>query len=172
MDAEERIWGLDYDTIVMQGVLEHIERPYEFLEMLLKRKVRHKGCVITSSPGFLNPRGIVWMTIQMLFDIKMSMFDKHEIWPWDMDVFCNENGYRLKHKTSNLNWGNNVGMIRDFRKRFKSPTFLPLVEEATGIKWDDEKIDKFLYCLDHIRRFIEYDETFNGANFIYKISKG
>ena len=40
----------------------------ETLFALLKKD----GILLTSSPSFLNPRGYVWMTLQLLFDVPMS----------------------------------------------------------------------------------------------------
>jgi len=147
-----------FDVVVMQGVLEHLDEPYKFLRKLL---TENTNCVITSSPGFLNPRGIIWMTIQMLFDIKMSLADLHEIHPMDMKDFCRDYGYELKMTSSNFDWACGDGCIEDFRKRFNSPTF--------PYKFEEKNIEGFLGWLKWL--LDNSNVKCLGANIIYKITK-
>ena len=171
LTADYRDIGKECDVVVMQGVLEHLTNPYEELKHILDTNVKEHGCLITSSPNFMNVRGIVWMTFQLLFDIKMSMNDLHEIYPWDMIMFCKKNNYKLDVRTCNDDWGNSKGCIADFNRRFKSLTFLPLVEQVTGQKWDRDKIDKFLNTLGLSTQYIQNQSPLRGANIIYKITK-
>lgn len=171
LTADYRDISKECDVVVMQGVLEHLTEPYEELKYILDTNVKEHGFLITSSPGFLNQRGIIWLTIQMLFDIKMSLNDLHEIYPWDMTIFCKKHGYNLEARSSNVDWGNGKGCIGDFNKRFKSLTFLPLVEQATGQKWDRDRIDKFLNTMGMTSQYINNQNPLRGANIIYKIGK-
>jgi len=159
-----------YDAVVMQGVLEHMDKPFEFLETLFKKNLNKTGCIITSSPGFINPRGVVWMVIQKLFDIKMSLNDLHEINPWDVWEFCGKK-YKLEVRTCNTDWSTGEGCIKDFEKRFKSATFKPLVKDATGIDWSDKRIDSFLKWFELALKHMKDEGHFKGGNIIYKITR-
>ena len=66
----------------MQGVLEHLDDPFTELKWMMDNLLTEKGDVITSSPCFLNTRGIVWMTLDMLGAV-MSKTDLHYLDPWE-----------------------------------------------------------------------------------------
>ena len=51
-----------FDVITMQGVMEHLDAPWNELKNMMENYLEDDGCLITSSPSFLNPRGYVWMT--------------------------------------------------------------------------------------------------------------
>jgi SAM-dependent methyltransferase len=111
-----RSWLSDVypDRLVMQGVLEHLDDPFGELQWMIDHF--KPKTVITSSPCFLNPRGIVWMTLDMLGAV-MSKTDLHFLHPWDFEIFCEEHGYKLKMKDCDWEWGNGDAMIQDMEKR-------------------------------------------------------
>jgi 2-polyprenyl-3-methyl-5-hydroxy-6-metoxy-1,4-benzoquinol methylase len=157
------------DIVVMQGVLEHLNTPFTELKWIIDNLVVEKGCVITSSPCFVNPRGYVWMTIEMLFDIKMSLTDLHNLNPWDFEKFCHEFGYSLKTEYCDYDWGAGEKTIIDFNKRMKSDTWKEKFKKATGRVLEDNKIDEFLNWLEKALQAEEFSNL--GANAIYEISK-
>ena len=61
-----------FDVITMQGVMEHLDQPWDELQNMLEHHVVDNGCLITSSPSFINPRGYVWMTLKKLFDVPVD----------------------------------------------------------------------------------------------------
>jgi SAM-dependent methyltransferase len=114
-------WREDYkkgcvqtDRIVLQGVIEHLDDPFSELQWMIEHF--KPKTVITSSPCFLNPRGIVWMTLDMLGAV-MSKTDLHYLHPWDFEQFCSGKGYRLQYQDCDMSWGNHKAMIEDLRKR-------------------------------------------------------
>ena len=147
-----------YDRIVMQGVLEHLDDPFTELKWMMDNLLTEKGDVITSSPCFLNPRGIVWMTLDMLGAV-MSKTDLHYLNPWEFEEFCEKNDYGIEIEFCDSSWGNGRGMIEDFRKR------LPLALGDGGIKFKQSKINKFLEWLD----LVPCDAV--GATAVYRITK-
>ena len=157
-----------YDVIIMQGVLEHLDQPFNDLKKFMDNNIMNDGCIITSSPNFINPRGYICMTIQMFFDIKMSMADLHCLSPSDFVVFCNKHDYTLEMKSCDQDWGGGRKTIQDFDKRFKSDIFKEKYVNATGITLPDEKIDKFLAWLQVALQWHE-ENRYSGANIIYKI---
>ena len=82
-----------YDVIVMAGVLEHIDQPFDMLNSLMKNNLNKGGVLITASPSFLNPRGYVWMTLQTLLGVPMSLSDIHFFLPDDFEEFGKANNY-------------------------------------------------------------------------------
>ena len=79
----------NFDIVIMQGTLEHLDDPFGELKWIMTNILNDKGYVITSSPSFINPRGYIWMTLQLLFDVPMSLSDLHFLCPFDFKAFCN-----------------------------------------------------------------------------------
>jgi len=154
-----------YDVVVMQGVLEHFDSPFIDLRYIMNTLLKKGGYVITSSPNFLNPRGYVWMTLQYLLDVEMSLADKHFLAPWDFQDFCKDYGYGLIMKTCDQNWGSGDKATIDYRRRFKSGLF------KSKISVTDEGIERFLSWFRVANQsFTQSDKT--GANMVYKIIRG
>ena len=78
-----------YDCIILQEVIEHTDDPKSTIELLTKH-IRQDGHLILTCPSFLNMRGYVWMTLQILFDVPMSLTDKHFISPFDMKKWAGD----------------------------------------------------------------------------------
>lgn len=147
-----------YNRIVMQGVLEHLDHPFAELKWMIDNLLIPGGDVITSSPCFLNPRGIVWMTLNMLGAV-MSKTDLHYLHPWDFSGFCMESGYSLVNMNyCDWDWGNGEKMIDDLKKR------IPLALKDGNIPYTSSKVDDLLNWLQ--RRKGCY---FLGATAVYRI---
>lgn len=109
--------------------------------------------VITSSPCFLNPRGIVWMTLAMVGAV-MSKTDLHFLHPWQFEEFCQKRGYRLRMEDCDDDWGNGKAMILDYKKR------LPLALKDGNLEGN---VDTLLSYLKH------FTWTGLGATMVYRI---
>ena len=133
---------------------------FEDLDWIIENLVEKDGYVVNSSPSFINPRGYVWMTLQLLFDVPMSLSDIHFLCPFDFQEYCSKNNYDLKFKSSNQSWGNGEGMIIDFNKRLRNA--------LRDAKMDNSNVDRLLDWLNKSKEFSIYDD-FTGANVIYKI---
>lgn len=149
-----------YDVIVLQGVLEHFDNPFEDLSWISRNLLEEGGFIVNSSPSFINPRGYVWMTLQLLFDVPMSLSDLNFLCPFDFQEYCQKNNYKLEYKSSNQSWGNGEGMIVDFNKRLRNA--------LRDANMDNGNVDKLLSWLDKSKEFAITDD-FTGANVIYKI---
>ena len=75
-----------FDVIVMAGVLEHMDSPYDLLQQLIDKNLKKGGLIISACPSFMNPRGYVWMTLQMLLDVPMSLSDLHFFSPGNREI--------------------------------------------------------------------------------------
>ena len=182
--ADNRFGG--YDRIVMQGVLEHLDSPFQelkwMIDNLLKKAAEDNvirfetdpkpdnGDVITSSPGFLNPRGLIWMALHMVGAV-MSKTDLHFLHPWQFEEFCKERGYFLSMRGCDHDWAWGNRMMIDFRKRIN----LALNDGQIPLR-ENDGIDKFLDWLERTARqlasFGEYEgmrKGLTGANIVYRI---
>lgn len=151
-----------YDVIVMNGVLEHFDDPFQALAELKTRLNGKKRTteIVTCSPSFLNPRGYVWMTLQLLFNVPMSLTDKHWILPSQMEKWCDGLGGFLNYTTCDQDWGNGRDMLGDFTKRLPNALRDAKMEgNVTALlNWLEEAMED--------RR----DSDVSGANIVYSLS--
>ena len=154
-----------YDILVMQGVMEHLDNPFtELADMIERFKPK---TVITSMPGFLNTRGIIWHTLDMLGAV-MSKTDLHFIDPWDVVRFCIDYGYSYRMESIEHGWGLGKKMIEDLYKR------IPLALKDGGIPIEMPAVNRLLQWL---ARLIDWDDcdpskrtiAGDGAVYIYRI---
>ncbi len=151
-----------YDVVVMNGVLEHFDNPWKELKYIIDNRLKKDGVVITTSPSFLNPRGYVWMTLQLLFDIPMSLTDLHFLCPFNFEGFCDKYGYSIDYKSTDQDWGAGERTIVDFRKRLKNA--------LRDANMKDDGVDMFLSWLQKAVQYFPRNE-YTGATIAYKIGK-
>lgn len=147
------------DIVVMQGVLEHLDDPFNELKWMIDHF--KPKTVITSSPGFINPRGIVWMTLYMLGAV-MSKTDLHHINPWDMEKFCHANGYELTSISCDKDWSFGQKMILDLKQR------IPLALRDGAIPYSEKSLESFLDWLEKAGELMRCGES-SGATICYRI---
>lgn len=152
-----------YDVVVLQGVLEHLDTPFEDLQELMENNVNHGGYLITSSPSFLNPRGYIWMTLQLLFNVPMSLSDLHFLCPFDFEEFAQKIGCELTVKSTDQDWAAGERLLVDFQKR------LPNALTDAGLPTDG--VPRLLEWLSKAVPYFQPDD-FSGTNVAYKIQKG
>jgi len=152
-----------FDVITMQGVMEHLDNPWDELENMIENHLKDGGVIITSSPSFINPRGYVWMTLVKLFDVPMSLTDLHYICPFDMEDFCATREYELLgYESIHQEWGSGETMIRDFNKRLRNA--------LRDADMDNSKVDDLLEWLDDANLYFDRNEA-TGAIVVYRIAK-
>ena len=149
-----------FDRIVMQGVLEHLDDSFKELKWMMDNLLTKEGDVITSSPCFLNPRGIVWMTLDMVGAL-MSKTDLHFLNPWEFEEFSQKNGYQIITGYCNISWASHDEMIEDFLKR------IPLALVDANLNWEFHKFAKFIGWLEKVGKYI----LSPGATAVYKMLK-
>lgn len=151
----------DFDIIVMEGVLEHFDKPFDDLKTLIKKHLKKGGIVISSSPSFLNLRGYIWMTLQLLFDIPMSLTDLHFFLPPDFEEFCKNNGCQLEYKSLEQGWGAGEKLLTDYNKRLRNAL---KDKNMTG------NVDRLLSWVKKVLKYQNYNNN-TGAVIVYKIKK-
>jgi 2-polyprenyl-3-methyl-5-hydroxy-6-metoxy-1,4-benzoquinol methylase len=152
----------NYDVIVMAGVLEHIDKPYELLEKLIQKNLKKNGCIISACPSFMNPRGYIWMTLQMLLDVPMSLSDIHFFSPTDFKKYAIDNVMTVETTTISHDWGGGQKTILDFKKR--------LVNALRDANLNNQKVEPFLEWLKDALQYFDHNEL-SGANMITKFQK-
>ena len=151
-----------YDVIVMSGVLEHIDAPFKLLKKLLKYNLNKNGMVVFLSPSFMNPRGYVWMTLQILLKVPMSLTDINFFSPTDFIKFSKKNNCSLSFTTIAHNWGGGKKTIKDFNKR--------LVNALRDAKLNNKKVKPFLVWLEDAIKYFQHTNN-SGALMVCKLKK-
>lgn len=154
-DVEEK-----YDVITMAGVLEHVDNPFDLLKKLIKTNLNKNGKLITVSPSFMNPRGYIWMTLQKLLDVPMSLSDINFFTPDDFLRFAKENRIEIEIETFDKDWGGGERTIIDFKKR--------LVNALRDAKLDNSKVEHFLDWLKISIPYFKHSE-YTGALMIVSL---
>lgn len=148
----------DYDVVIMQGVLEHFNHPFKELQFIIDQFLIDDGVLITTSPGFINPRGYVWMALSMLFDVQMSKTDLHFLNPWEFQAFCDTRELTLEVNSCDQDWGGGPRTIYDFKERL--PKAIPETSR--------EKTDNFLLWMENAMKYTPWSGL-TGATMIYKM---
>jgi len=151
-----------YDVIVMAGVLEHIDQPFDLIDKLVKENLNDGGVIVTASPSFLNPRGYVWMTLQVLLDVPMSLSDVHFFMPSDFNNYASSRNLKVSMTSIDQGWGGGKRTILDFKKR--------LVNALREKKLNNEKVPEFLEWFEEAIEYFNHDSD-SGAIMVTSIYK-
>ena len=149
-----------YDVITMAGILEHMDEPFGLLRKLIKTNLNDEGLLVTVSPSFMNPRGYIWMTLQMLLDVPMSLSDLHFFTPDDFIKFAKKNDAEIEIDTFDQDWGGGERTILDFKKR--------LVNALRDAKLDNTRVDTFLSWLETALPYFNHTK-YSGALMIISL---
>lgn len=149
-----------FDVVIMQGVLEHIENPLNMLLYIKDNILKDKDSeIITGCPSFLNPRGYVWMTLQLLFNVPMSLTDVHFLCPFDFEEMASKLDMAITYKSCDQSWGGGQKLIYDFKKR--------LVNALRDAKMDAD-VDSLIAWLEKAIKYSNYTED-SGAIIVYRL---
>jgi ubiquinone/menaquinone biosynthesis C-methylase UbiE len=157
-NADYRKIRMTFDRVVMQGVIEHFTKPWEELDWIIRNLVKPGGDVITSSPCFLNPRGIIWMTLATLFDAPRSLTDLHFLHPWEFEKFAQDHPLikDIDISYTDEGWAEGSDMVADLSQR------LPKVFPEMG----QNKIESLMTWLDKAKD--SFGES-AGATAVYRL---
>lgn len=147
--------------VVLQGVLEHFDNPWDELLWIMKNLVEDHGDVITSSPAFVNPRGFIWMALHAAGAV-MSKTDIHFLNPWEFESFAQKHGFSIDWRSCDFDWANGAKMVEDLTQR------LPLALRDGGIRIDNTRLAELLIW---IKTAAPWQPLAMGATAVYRISK-
>ena len=163
VDVSKKISG-KYDVIVSIGTLEHMDKPYVMLKKF-KNHLNPNGKIIITSPNWTNVRGLILMTLRLLFDAPITLADLHYLTPVDFSKWAKKLHMKLNWKTIEHSWGNGDKLIFDLKQR------LPKIFGDMKIGVKQERISLFLKWIDQKVLPIIHSTEENGAVGIYVFSK-
>lgn len=125
-----------FDVVTSFGTIEHLDDPKAAIEEL-RACLRPGGLLLLSCPNFVNVRGVIWMTLSKLFDVPMSLSDRHFVSPADMKRWSAELGLELvAMKAVDLDVGQGDYLCVDMKKR--------LTNALRDAKMDGSNVDRLL----------------------------
>lgn len=163
VDVSKKISGR-YDVIVSIGTLEHMDKPYLMLKKF-KNHLNSNGKIIITSPNWTNARGLILMTLRLLFDAPITLADLHYLTPIDFIKWSKKLDMRLTWKTIEHSWGNKDKLIVDLKQR------LPEIFRDMKLNVKQERINSFLKWINEkVLPIIQMTKE-NGAVGIYVLSR-
>ncbi|MBT5399079.1 class I SAM-dependent methyltransferase [bacterium] len=151
-----------YDVIVMAGVLEHMDKPFDLVDKLVNENLNKGGKIVTASPSFLNPRGYVWMALQILLDVPMSLSDIHFFMPSDFKSYASSRNLKVSMESIDHDWGGGRRTILDFKKR--------LVNALKDRELNNSNVPEFLKWFEEAINHFNHDND-SGAIMVTSIYK-
>ena len=156
----------NFDVLVMQGLLEHLDNPWVELKWMIDNLLAPGGMVITSSPCFVNPRGYIWMALATMFNAPMSLTDKHFLHPWQFNEFAEVMGMKMRFITCEIDWGNGQKMMDDFKNRL--PKVMRDLQKQLGHSIP-YRTTELLQFLKDSSDFLDHSQSI-GAVAVYRLT--
>jgi 2-polyprenyl-6-hydroxyphenyl methylase/3-demethylubiquinone-9 3-methyltransferase len=158
--SAEEITG-NFDVVMCLGTFEHLDNPWHTLQYFYDLVKKRRGEIVIACPSFINPRGYVWMALQHLFDVPMSLTDLHSFLPTDFERFAKKLEMDLRWVTTDYNIGLGPDLIRDFKRR------LPNALRDAGLPTNN--VGVFLEWLESAISY-ERKQPYSGSMAIYCFS--
>ena len=158
-------WKDTVDVIVSCGTLEHMDRPWDTFAVMGKL-IPVGGQIIITCPCFLNIRGFIWMALQTLLNVPMSLTDVHFISPFDIEEWLRDSPLQLvRAETFDYSRGNGPLMLTDLRKR--------LTNGLRDASLNNTGVEAFIEWLGKVVNYIERNRAgaLDGATALYMIEK-
>jgi len=152
-----------FDVVVLQEVIEHLDRPADAVRDLMQMTRDPDGRLVVTCPNFTNLRGHVWMTLQLLFDVPMSLTDLHFLSPFDLMRIADEIGLALEWTTFAHDRVYGEKLITDMRKR--------LTNALHDASMDDSKVERLLDWLASAQSIENEPTRYNGGKGFYLFSR-
>jgi 2-polyprenyl-3-methyl-5-hydroxy-6-metoxy-1,4-benzoquinol methylase len=159
-------WTKKVDVIISCGTFEHMDMPSEMM-VKMASLLNPGGKLVLTCPHFYNIRGIIWITLQKLLNVPMSLTDVHSISPSDMALWSKNAGLVLSQFESfDYGRGNGKWLIEDMKKR--------LTNALGDAKLPNSNVDQLLSWIEDL---IDYNEKtnaglkFEGATCLYLFEK-
>ena len=151
-----------FDVILISDVLQHVDDPLKTLKQCNKI-LKQNGIVIISIPNFNNFRGHVWLTLQSMFNLPMSLTDTFQITSEEMEKLSKKAKLKpIKTIGYSFEWGWSDWAIEDMKRRINLATKDGKMEKFANLKsinnWLDSKYEfnneylKFLENKKYIKK--------------------
>ena len=152
-----------FDIIIMQEVIEHLDNPEQVINKLMAENINKTGVLVLTCPNFINIRGYVWMTLQTLFGVPMSLTDINFLSPFDFVDIANKNNYQLEWTTFAHDRVLGDKFMVDMRKR--------LTNALKDASLPNDKVDELLAWLNKVLEYDNIPTKYNGAKGFYYFGK-
>ena len=153
-----------FGVIVAQEILEHTDDPLSYLKVWKSLLCEDGGEMIVTCPSFLNPRGMIWMTLQTLLEVPMSLTDLHFIAPWQMEEWGESLGFSVEWSTFRYDLGSGEQMRVDMSKRLHNAL------RDAGLSHDKDRIAELLAWVEKAGTF-QTSNGNSGAGAIYHLQR-
>jgi len=155
-----------YDVVVSLGTLEHMDNPFLALKRF-KGMLKPGGSVVLTCPNWVNPRGLVLMTLQKLFDAPVTLADIHYFSPHTFEAWSKKLGMNLTWHTFDRERAAGKNLITDFKKR------IPNVLRDSKLPNNQKNIAALLKWLETEAMSYPWKGKHIGASALYhfKMSK-
>jgi len=158
-------WRSSVDIIVSCGTIEHTDSPQETLKRM-EDLIPAGGQLVLTCPHFLNIRGFIWMSLQTLLGVPMSLSDLHFISPFDIQTWIQKTSLRIvRHDTFDESKANGSLMLTDLRKRLSNAL------RDAGL--DNTHVDEFVEWLGKVVHYRSETAApiLDGATALYVMEK-
>jgi ubiquinone biosynthesis O-methyltransferase len=152
----DKFSGQKFDIILISEVLQHVENPQRTLKQCQKL-LNKNGYVIVSIPCFNNFRGNVWLTLQNLFHLPMSLTDTFQLAPQDMEIMSKKAGLHLEKIIGmSYDWAWAEWGIDDLKRRISLAIKDAKLQKISDIKlinkWLDQKLIENKQYLKYLQK--------------------
>jgi 2-polyprenyl-3-methyl-5-hydroxy-6-metoxy-1,4-benzoquinol methylase len=152
-----------FDVVVLQEVIEHLDNPSDAVRDLMGLVRQPGGRLVVTCPNFTNLRGHVWMTLQLLFDVPMSLTDLHFLSPFDLMEIAEKQGLSLEWTTFAHDRVYGEKLLVDMRKR--------LTNALRDAAMDNSKVERLIEWLDKSAGIEQAPTRFNGGKGFYVFTR-
>ena len=149
-----------YDVVVSLGTLEHMDNPFLALKRF-KGMLKPGGSVVLTCPNWVNPRGLVLMTLQKLFDAPVTLADIHYFSPHTFEAWSKKLGMELHWHTFDIERAVGMDLIKDFEKR------LPNVLRDAKLPNSPKRVTALLQWLKQDVLAYQWEGKHIGATTLY-----
>jgi ubiquinone biosynthesis O-methyltransferase len=126
----DKFGGKTFDVILISEVFQHVDQPLQTLKKC-KKLLNKNGLIIINIPAFNNFRGNVWLTLQNLFNLPMSLTDTYQISFSEMKTMTKKAKLELTQTIGfSYDWALDEWGVEDLKRRIFLAT-------------KDGKLDKF-----------------------------
>ena len=160
--ADHRSIERKFDLVLLQEVIEHLDETEETIAHLMTM-LQPDGRLVLTCPNFTNLRGYVWMTLQLLLDVPMSLTDLHFFSPFDFINLAGKLGLALEWETFAHDRVYSEKLIVDMRKR--------LTNALRDANLDNSRVDRLMVWLQQVITIDNAPQAHNGAKGFYVFSR-
>jgi len=142
-----------FDVITMSEVLQHVDKPLQTFKKCNKL-LNKNGYFIVSIPSFNNFRGNIWMTLQSLFGLPMSLTDTYQLSYTDMNEMAQKSGFKLEKVVSTAwDWAWTEWSMDDLKRRVSLAAKDAKISKKTDFKVFNKWLDSNLIFN---KQFLDY----------------